>query len=132
MAKNFEISFSSATFSWGSVQSNSVNNTHGALSVDVRANYNWKLAINGTDFNDTTDIEAQNIIAWDEDGSNGGISQWLRNTRADALGTWVAQSPMATETPLTRNNYWFLSTAVYFTEGTAYELTIYVWILTDA
>jgi hypothetical protein len=131
MAKNFEISFSSATFSWGSVQSNSVNNTHGALSLNVRANYDWKIAINGTDFNDTTDIEAQNIVAWDEDGSNGGISQWLRNTRADALGTWIAQSPMATETALTRNTYWFLSTGAYFTEGNAYELTIYIWILTE-
>ena len=132
MAQNFEISHSSATFSWGEVESNSVNNTHGSLSLTIRANYNWEILINATDVNGSIDIEAQNIFAWDEDGSVGGTSQWLRNTRTVAQGSWDAQSPMATETPFTPvNEYWFLSTGTYFTEGSYYEITVYTWIQAD-
>lgn len=129
MAQNFDMTFSSATFSWGSVQSNSINNTHGALSVDVRANTDWELLINGSDFNDTNDIEAQDIVSLDEDGSNDGASQWIRNTRADVTApSWDNESPLADETPVTRNVYIFLSTGAYFAEGQAFELTVYVWI----
>jgi hypothetical protein len=128
MAEYYAITFSSSTFSWGSVQTSSVNNTHGALSVSIYANAQWELLVNGTDFNDTTDIEGNNIVAWDLDGSNGGDSFWLRNTIATGLSTWDNQVAMSDETPLTRNNFYFLSTGVLFTEGNAYELTVTVYI----
>lgn len=128
MAEYYAITFSSSTFSWGSVQTSSVNNSHGALSVSIYANAQWELLVNGTDFNDTTDIEVNNIVAWDLDGSDGGSSFWLRNTIATGLSTWDNQAAMSDETPLSRNNYYFLSTGVFFTEGTAYELTVTVYI----
>lgn len=128
MAQYFNIAFSVSTFSWGSVQTNSVNNSHGALSVSIHANAQWELLVNGTDFNDTTDLEANNIVSWDEDGTPGGSSFWLRNTIATGLGTWDNQAAMADETPLTRNNYYFLSPGTFFTEGNAYELTVTVYI----
>jgi len=133
MAQNFEISFSTATFSWGTVEQNSVNNTHGSLSLNIRANDNWEILVNATDWNTTlVDIEAQNIVALDQDGSVDGASQWIRNTRnIVTFGTWDAQSPMSTESAFTRNVYIFLSTSTYFTEGNYYEIIVYMWIRAD-
>lgn len=135
MNQNFEISYSASTFSWGSnVQPNSVNNTHGALSINIYANDQWELRINATDFNTSgqsdVDIEAQNILAWDQDGSNGGISQWVRNTIATLPtgSTWDNQAPMSTETALTRNCYYFLSTGTYFVVGYTWSTWVTVWI----
>lgn len=130
MAKYFSISFSSATFSWGTVQAITVNNTHGSLSVDVRANANWELEIGGSDFNTTlVDIEGQNIVALDEDGSNDGASQWIRNTKtAVTAPSWDNETPLSDETPVTRNVYIFLSTGSYFDEGSYYEIVVTIWI----
>lgn len=133
MNKNFEISFSSATFSWGAdIQPSSTNNTHDALSLQIYGNANWELRLNATDFApNTVDIEAQNILAWDEDGSNGDTSFWVRNTIQTALGTWDAQAPMSDESGFTRTCYFFLSPGVYFTTGETHSTVVRAYIQAD-
>lgn len=134
MSQHFEIVFDSPTFSWGNaIQPSSVNNTHGALVITVLANDDWKIQLNATDFSASAesdvDIEAQNILAWDEDGSNGGSSMWVRNTLADALGTWTGQSPMTTESGFNKNAYFFLSPGTYFVAGKEWSVTVTAYIV---
>lgn len=139
MNQNFEITYSAATFSWGTdVQPNSVNNTHGGLTLSIYANAAWELRINATDFNATAqsdvDIEAQNILALDFDGSTGGLSMWVRNSIATAStgSDWDAQSAMSTETQLTRSGWqYFLSTGTYFVVGSTWSTWVTVWIQAD-
>ena len=131
--QNFEITYSASTFSWGSaVLENSNNNTHGALTLTVLSNDQWQISINATDFNATgesdVDIEAQNILAWDEDGSNGDTSQWIRNTQAACLGSWDNQISMThNETGFQRNCYFFLSPGTYFAYGKQWNTTVTVY-----
>lgn len=122
MNEYYEQTPSSSTFSWGTVDSGSTNVTHGALSIDIIANAQWEIQINSTDFNATgesdVDIEGQNVIVLDEDGSAGGTSQWIRNTIGVVVFTaWDNVAPLTTETAVTLNIYIFLTTSTYFDAG---------------
>lgn len=138
MNQYFELSFSTATFTWGSdVQQNSVNDTHGALSITCYANDDWELRINATDFNDSVatwvDIEAQNIVVLDEDGTfSGSDNQWIRNTIATVtFATWDGQSAMSDESGFNRNVYIGLNTGTYFQFGEVHASDFTIWIQAD-
>jgi hypothetical protein len=130
----FSISFSVGTFSWGSaIEEDSTNNTHGALTITVRANTQWELRINGTDFNTSgesdVDIEANDIVCWDEDGSEGGAnSLWVRNTIATAKGTWDNQGAHTTEAGENLNVYLFLNPGQLFAYGKTWDVWITIWV----
>lgn len=133
----FELSFSTASFSWGTVDSSTVNATHGALSIDVIANAQWELQINATDFNATAesdvDIEANDIICVDEDGSVDGESYWIRNTIATvAFTAWDNVAPLTTETATSLNVYILLSTGVFFDAGSGKTWSTWVTIWCQA
>lgn len=137
MNEYFNISFSAATYTWGSdIEPNSENNTHGALSFTVLANNNWEIQINGTDFNTSgesdVDIEANNILALDRDGSEDGESIWVRNTIAIVTWTgsfgWDNQGPMTNETGMARNVYIFLNPGVLFVVGKVWQTWTTVWV----
>jgi len=139
MNQFFSVSFSTGTFSWGTdVQPNSINNTHGALIISVIANSAWELRISALDFTASAesdvDVEANNIICWDQDGSNDGISQWIRNTVATLPtgSTWDAQSAMSTEATIDRSVYIFLSPASLFVVGKSWSVIVTVAIQADA
>ena len=134
MSNHFEISFSSATFTWGSaVQPGSVNNTHNALTLTILANAAWEIRINASNWTPgSIDIETNNTLSWDDDGNNGGISLWIRNTIQTALGTWDAQPAMTNETGYTRTCRFFLTAdAGLFSTGITYETTVKAWIQAD-
>jgi len=129
MNNYFELSFSTATFSWGSsVQPNSDNNTHGAVTLTIYANAQWEITLSASNFTATaeTDVtpETNDIIVWDEDGTGGGTSKWVRNTTAIMLGTWDNQAPMTTESGFTRNFYLFLNPGSLFTVGKQWSVII--------
>jgi hypothetical protein len=135
----FETTFSASTFSWGTVESNTVNATHGALSIDVLANAQWELQINATDFNATAesdvDVEANDIIVLDEDGSAGGTSQWIRNTIATVTFTaWDNVAPFTTETETTLNVYILLNTGAFFDAGAGktWSTWVTIWMQANA
>lgn len=117
----FEVTVSTGTFSWGTVESNAVNVSHDALSVDVIANTVFELTILGTDFTASAetpiDLDVTDCVAWDEDGSAGDESFWIRNTETIGLLGWDAQSALTTESAIQKNVYILLSTSTFFDEG---------------
>lgn len=117
----YEVVFSTSTFSWGTVESSAVNVTHGALTVDVICNNVYELTILGADFTASAetpiDLDVTDAIAWDEDGSAGGTSFWIRNTETIGLGAWDAISAPTTETANTVNVYILLTTDTFFDAG---------------
>lgn len=117
----FEVVASTSTFSWGTVESSAVNVSHDALSVDVVCNTAWELTILGTDFSASAetdiDLDVTDCVAWDEDGSEGDDSFWIRNTETIGLSGWDAQSALTTETAITKNVYILLSTSTFFDAG---------------
>ena len=121
MSNYFEVSASTATFTWGTVESGQTNLTHDAISFDVIANCVWELTVLATDVTAPSetdvDIDVTNCFAWDEDGSANGNSFWVRNTETVGLGTWDAQSALSTETAITRNFYILLTTSTFFDAG---------------
>jgi hypothetical protein len=133
----FQIEYPTDTFSWGTVEQSSTNNTHGALTFNVTANTAWQIRINATDFNHSVasdeDIEGQNILSNDRDGSNGGESHWIRNTWAIVTWTgasgWDAQSAMSDESELERNCYYFWSPGSWSTG--LWNVYVTVWIEAD-
>lgn len=134
----FDVAFSGGTFSWGVlIQEGSSNNTHGALSLTVYANAAWELLLEQTDWTASAespvDAELEDIAAWDDDGSNGGVSSWVRNTPTIMLGTWDNQSPKAVETSteLDRNVYIFLNPQTLFAGGKTWTATFTVTIQAD-
>lgn len=133
MNAHYEASFSSANFTWGAdVQPSSTNNTHNTLTVQIYANADWELRLNASDFLPSNiDIEAQNILIWDDDGVAGGVSLYVRNTIQTCTGTWDAQSPMTDEVGFSRDCDIFLSPGAYFSSGIIYNTTVYVWIQGD-
>jgi len=136
MSNNFALTFSLASVTYGEIAPLTVNNTHNALTFTVLANNNWEILINATDFNTTggpsdVDIEANNILCWDNDGVTGGTSLWVRNTIQTALGTWDAQAPMNDESGLSRTVHLFLSTGSHFTLGYTWNAWFYSYIQLD-
>lgn len=124
MSNNFEITFSSGTFSWGTLEPETTDNTHGALTLSVYANAQWELTIQGTDFTASAesdvDIEAQNIIKVDDDGSAGGSQQWIRNTQTIVTtpAAWDNQAPLSDDTSdITVTCYFLLDTGTFFNAG---------------
>lgn len=138
MNNYFSVDYSASTFDWGTLQPNTVNDTHPSLTVTVYANAQWELQINATDFNATdesdVDIEAQNILCWDADGSEGGSSFWIRNTIATATDSWDNQGPMSDESGLSRDCFYFLSTGTYFDAGVGktWSTWVTVWVQANA
>ena len=133
MNNYFSVDYSASTFSWGAdVQPASTNNTHGGLTITVYANAQWELRINATDFNTSgqsdVDIEANDILTWDADGSNGGSSFFIRNTIATATDAWDNQAAMSDENGLSRNCYYLLSTGAFFTVGYTWTSWVTVWV----
>jgi hypothetical protein len=133
----FQTDFDSSTFSWGTVPSNAVNSTHAPLSIDIIANAQWELLINATDFNATAesdvDIEANDIICLDDDGSSGDESYWIRNTIAVvAFSTWDNVAPLTTETPINLNVYILLSTGNFFDAGSGKTWSTWVTVWCQA
>ena len=135
MNNYFGITISAATFSWGSaVQPNSINSTHGTLSITVYANAQWELRISASNFTASaeTDItpETNDIIIWDEDGSAGGTSQWVRNTTATLPtgSTWDNQAAMSDENGLNRNVYILLNPGSLFTVGKQWSVIITIYV----
>ncbi len=109
-------------FTWGTVDSNTVNATTGTNRIEIIANAQWELAINSTDFNATgesdVDIEVNDVICLDLDGAAGAESYWIRNTLATvAFSTWDNQAPLSTETAQQLNVYILLSTSNWFDSG---------------
>ncbi len=136
MNQQFDISFSSASFTWGDqIQENSVNNsiTPDTLQVTVYANDNWELKIKGTDFTDNNgnpdvDIDGNNIIVQDNDGTQGGTSLWIRSTDTIGGGDWDNQSPMSTESGLNRDVHIFLSPGTLFAGGVEWNTTVTITV----
>lgn len=136
MNQQFDLSFSAAYFTWGSqIQDNSVNNsiTPDTLAVTVYANDNWELKIKATDFTDNNgnpdvDIDLNNIIAQDNDGTQGGASLWIRSTDTIGKGDWDDQSPMSTESGLSRDVHIFLSPGVLFAGGVEWNTTVTITV----
>jgi len=134
----FSASLNTATFSWGNdIQPLSVNNTHGALILTIIANAQWELVISGIDFTPgPIDIEANNILTWDQDGAAGDQnSQYVRNTPAVAEGTsagtstWDDQTAHSVEAGDTRNVYIFLTDpGALFSVGQLYTFTLTILI----
>lgn len=137
MNNYFSVLYSTRTFTWGSdIQPNSDNNTHGALTMTAYANAAWEMRINATDFNTSgesdVDIEANDILTWDQDGSNGGNSSFIRNTIATLIGTWDEEAAMSDENGLNRNVYYFLSPGAFFIVGKEWNTTVTIWIQADS
>ncbi len=133
----FQTDFDSATFSWGTVASNTDNATHAPLSINVIANAQWELLINATDFNATgesdVDIEANDIICIDADGSANGESYWIRNTIAVVVfTTWDNVAPLTTESATNLNVYILLSTANLFDAGSGKTWSTWVTVWCQA
>jgi len=130
MNSYFELEFSSSTFTWGSdVQPSSVNNSITAgVTITVYANAQWEITLSATDFNATAesdvDIEANDIVSWDHDGSAGGDSLWIRNTPATMVDTWDNQAPMSTESGFNRDFYVYLSPGVFFVVGKEWQFAV--------
>lgn len=132
----FALSFSDSEFSWGSdVQPGSDNNTITAgRTVTFFANTNWEAQINATDFNATgesdVDIEANDILIWDDDNSNGGYSLDVRNTIATMPtgSTWDNQAAMSDESGIVRNFYPFLNPGALFIAGMQWNTSITIWV----
>jgi len=133
----FQIEYPDDSFTWGTVEQSSTNNTHDSLTINVTANSAWQIRINATDFNHSVasdeDIELENFLSIDRDGSNDGESQWVRNTWAIVTWTgasgWDAQSAMSTETELERNVYLFWSPGAWSTG--LWNVYVTVWIEAD-
>lgn len=123
-----------ATFTWGTVEQSSTNNTHDSLYFNVTANSAWQIRINATDFNHSVasdeDIEGNNYLSADRDGSNGGESAWVRNTWAIVTWTgasgWDTQSAMSNEDEMQRNCYFFWSPGAWSTGLWNVYVTVYV------
>lgn len=132
-----EISWSASTFAWGVVTATTTNNTMTTnRSLTIRANTQWELQINGSDFTaigeSDEDLQTQDMVIWSENATaNVGNSFFLRNTLATGLGTWDNQIRMtATETPIIRNvHLWFQETGD-LTVGVEYSIT--VWTILQA
>jgi len=130
--QNYEISTSTATFSWGSnILPDSTNNTHGALSLTIYANYNWEVEVSQNDWTASAetpvDAELEDITAWDQDGSGGGLSFWVRNTPAVYAGSDLdAQSAMSDESGFNRPQYLLLNPAQLFVAGKEWTAT-FTW-----
>ena len=132
----FEISWSASTFAWGSVSTSSSNNIMLAnRTLTIRANTQWELQLNGSDFTAggeaDEDLQTQDMVTWDEDGVVGGNSFFLRNALTTGLGTWDNQARMtATETPFSRDiHLWFQETGD-LTPDVEYSIT--VWVVLQA
>jgi len=135
----FGLTISTSTFAWGNdIQPSSTNNTHGALTIQAYGNTAWELRISASNFTASaeTDVtpETEDVIAWDEDGSNDGISMWIRNTTATLPtgSTWDAQSAMSDESGVLRNVYIFLSPQSLFAIGKLWSVIITIYIQADA
>lgn len=137
MATNFDVSFSAGTFSFGTVEPATTNNTITAgLTITIYANAQWELRISGSDFTASAetpiDLDATDCVAWDHDNSNGGDSFWIRNTATTGMDTWDNQAAMSTEAGFSRNVYVFLSTSNFFDAGVGKTWTFTYTILIQA
>ncbi len=119
----YEVTYSTSTFDWGGgvVESNAVNVTHDVISVDVICNNDYELTILGSDFTASAetpiDLDVTDCLAWDEDGSAGGDSFWVRNSETIGLGAWGTISAPTSESANTVNIYVLLSTDTFFDAG---------------
>ncbi len=131
----YAIEYDSATFSWGTVQPSTTNNTiSGGLLITVYANNQWEIRINSTDFNKTgesdVDIEANDITIWEDDGAAGGQDNaWIRNTIQTLTDSWDNQAPMNDESGYSRNFYFWFNPGALFVPG---EWNCYVRVFVQA
>lgn len=129
MNENYDTTFSIPSFSWGStIQPNSVNNTHQSMTLTIYANAQWEVTLSASNFTAAaqTDVdpEVNDIIVWDVDGSQNGISKDIRNTTAVMLDTWDNQAPPTDDTGIGRDVHIFLNPAALFIGGVTWYVTI--------
>lgn len=141
MANNFDVSFSALTLTWGnSIVQGSTNNTHEAITLQIRANAQWELRINGTDFSpNSQDIDANDILVWDQTGGPGGNSQVIKSGVAVVLdcnnkcsdSTWNNEAAMTDEANITRSVFIFLNELSIFEFGVSHSTIIGILIALD-
>ena len=132
MEEFLEISWSSSTFTWGTVTITSVNNTMVAnRTITIRSNTQWELRVNGSDFTAVgepdVDIDGNNTVVLDVDGVEGGTdNMYIRNSFTVGPTTWDNQAALSTETPVNRDaNFWFTDSG-FHTGGILYSITIFI------
>jgi len=138
MNSYFELSITDLTFAWGTVTTSQQNKTMIAnRTIDFWNNEAAEILFNGSDFTAggeaDEDLEAQNMIVWDEDGVAGGAnSAWFRNTPTVGLGTWNAIARQTDDT--SQNSYtihaWFCENG-HLTNNVEYDVTLWFQIRAD-
>jgi hypothetical protein len=130
MAAYFEVSHSTSEYTWGEVEENTVNAsiTPDTLTVDVISNIQWELSILGSDFTangeSDIDLDVTDCLAWDFDGVAGGTDNfWIRNTATIGTDNWDNQSPLSTESAVSRNVKILFSDGGNFAAGKQWNVT---------
>ena len=122
------------SMAFGGVTSLSTNNTYtDNKTLEIYANTDYELRFDALDWTPVKDMETINAFVWDEDGVEGGLSLWVRNTEAVGLGSWASATKMtATENPITSwvLYFWFTDTGDFVADQ-EYTTTLTIYVYAD-